>query len=234
MTPVNEIHYGCWSWVGHYYRRANADDHLPGSSTRCEQALPAAFRGGAERLAPAFVPAYGGGYVPTEEAQPEGVAQVHHAEGWTALAFWDRSIDRRGGCVSVFFLRGTFDFEDAAREARARFPTIFARYPFAIVDLEEYLAKRCSFCGRPNPLALVARRGVARLCVPCLAVAAKAAGQALVALASPEDAAAEEPRPAGISVDVLTDGAEDTRDERRVGADAAAPGSPREQAVRAR
>ncbi len=33
--------------------------------------------------------------------QPEGAALLHHKKGWTALAFWDRSADRRRNSNSV-------------------------------------------------------------------------------------------------------------------------------------
>lgn len=68
--------------------------------------------------------------------QPQGKALVHHRDGWTALAFWDRTCDSRGNSNSVFILEGTHDFDAALARARSIFPEIFARITFEIVPFE--------------------------------------------------------------------------------------------------
>src|SRR5690349_12595926 len=40
-----------------------------------------------------------------------GIARLHHTDGWTALALWDHSIDKRPGSNSVFVFRGTLTFD---------------------------------------------------------------------------------------------------------------------------
>ena len=65
---------------------------------------------------------------------PEGQALVHHKDGWTALSFWDRSVDKRGGCNSNFFFEGTFDFAQMIELAKANFPTVWSRYTFQIIE----------------------------------------------------------------------------------------------------
>jgi hypothetical protein len=65
---------------------------------------------------------------------PQGQALVHHKEGWTALSFWDRSVDSRGGCNSNFFANGTFDFDTMVMLAKHFFPTIWNRYMFEVVE----------------------------------------------------------------------------------------------------
>lgn len=67
----------------------------------------------------------------------EGNALLHHKEGWTALAFWDRSVDRRGACNSVFFFEGTHTFEEAVELARATFPGVWSRFTFEVIDVSE-------------------------------------------------------------------------------------------------
>jgi hypothetical protein len=71
------------------------------------------------------------GCVPTEE-QEQGRAVLHHRDGWTALAFWDRSVDERGGSNSVFVARGTFTADEMIAKAREAFPRIWARFGFEV------------------------------------------------------------------------------------------------------
>lgn len=60
------------------------------------------------------------------------LATVSRLEGWslTALAFWDYSVDDRGGCNSVVFAPSlTIEPADLLTEAQARFPEVFGRIP---------------------------------------------------------------------------------------------------------
>jgi hypothetical protein len=65
-----------------------------------------------------------------------GEALLHHRERagvtWTALAFWDRSVDDRYGSNSVFILRGALSFEEAVTLAREQFPEVWARFSFTV------------------------------------------------------------------------------------------------------
>ncbi len=69
---------------------------------------------------------------PEEGGQVQGEALVHHKDGWTALSFWDRSVDTRFGCNSNFFFRGTYDFAEAVALARTAFPQVWARFTFDV------------------------------------------------------------------------------------------------------
>lgn len=64
----------------------------------------------------------------------EGNALLHHKDGWTALAFWDRSVDKRGKSNSVFLAEGTFDFERMIDLAKEFFPEVMERIKFPIVE----------------------------------------------------------------------------------------------------
>lgn len=66
--------------------------------------------------------------------QTEGLAEVHHKDGYTALAFWDRTGDSRPGSNSVFLAEGTHDFAKMIEIAKRHFPTVFLRFKFKIVD----------------------------------------------------------------------------------------------------
>ena len=61
------------------------------------------------------------GYSRKASEEPEGVALLHHKDGWTALSFWDRSVDTRGACNSTYFAEGTFTFEQMVEMAKTRF-----------------------------------------------------------------------------------------------------------------
>lgn len=51
----------------------------------------------------------------------EGEALLHHKCGWTALSFWDSTIDTRPGCSSTYIAEGIFTFEEMVALAKARF-----------------------------------------------------------------------------------------------------------------
>lgn len=65
--------------------------------------------------------------------QPEGVAKLHHRDGWTALAFWDRSVDARQNSCSVFLFEGHMEWEAVIFRSRELFPAVWARFTFDVV-----------------------------------------------------------------------------------------------------
>lgn len=65
--------------------------------------------------------------------QNEGQALLHHKDGWTALSFWDRSVDRRGACNSNYFAEGYFTFDEMVEMARTRFAVRWNRMKFQVV-----------------------------------------------------------------------------------------------------
>jgi hypothetical protein len=110
------VYFGCVGRSGHYY----FDTKLRHVSER-ESATPwgTSIDGG-------LFPRY---HAPIEE----GEAHVFHKDGWTAVAFPDRSVDRRPGSWSVFCVPAVLDGPEALDVARAAFPAIFARYGFEVV-----------------------------------------------------------------------------------------------------
>lgn len=84
-----------------------------------------------DRLLPsAWVGRLDGGLCPRDEAQTEGRAALLRKDGWTAIAFWDRTADRRMNSNSVFLMRGELSFDEMVTAARGAFPSIWARFPF--------------------------------------------------------------------------------------------------------
>lgn len=60
-------------------------------------------------------------------AQVEGEAFIHYVEGWTVLAWWDRSEDRRGVSNAAFLAPGRHPFVSMMDLAREHFPREMAR-----------------------------------------------------------------------------------------------------------
>lgn len=59
--------------------------------------------------------------------EPPKELYLHQQGGWTALAFWDRSADARGGSNSVFFAKGTHSVQEMWDIARHQYPAIYKR-----------------------------------------------------------------------------------------------------------
>lgn len=81
---------------------------------------------------------------------PEGIALIHHKDGWTALSFWDRSVDTRGACNSTYIAEGDFTFDQMVTMAKAHNSCgRICRRPEAA---------RCCSAGNRCSLCLFARR----------------------------------------------------------------------------
>jgi hypothetical protein len=65
--------------------------------------------------------------------QVEGRAELHHKGGWTALSFWDRSVDGRSGCNSNFFVNRTMTFDEVVALSKERLPRVWSRFKFDVV-----------------------------------------------------------------------------------------------------
>jgi hypothetical protein len=62
----------------------------------------------------------------------EGEALLHHINGWTALCFWDRSVDKRGACNSNYFAEGEFSFDEMIHMAKTRFAYRWDKMKFQV------------------------------------------------------------------------------------------------------
>lgn len=69
---------------------------------------------------------------PQKINQAEGVVAHDQKDGWTAIAFWDRSVDSRFGSNSAFLIHAEVSAEEAWRLAKERFPQVCARFKFPI------------------------------------------------------------------------------------------------------
>lgn len=59
--------------------------------------------------------------------QPEGVPFHRIEDGWTVLAYWDRSGDPRHGSIAAFAFQASLGWIEAERCARELFPAVWAR-----------------------------------------------------------------------------------------------------------
>lgn len=62
----------------------------------------------------------------------QGEALLHHRDGWTALSFWDSSVDTRPGCSSTYIAKGIFTFEKMVELSKTRFAVRWNRMKFAV------------------------------------------------------------------------------------------------------
>lgn len=70
------------------------------------------------------------------DPQTQGRAFIHYVDGWTIVAWWDRSEDKRGGCNANFLAEGRFGFATMLDIARKVFPREMRRmeaaYPITL------------------------------------------------------------------------------------------------------
>jgi len=70
----------------------------------------------------------------------EGKCLLHLRNGWTAIAWWDRSgPDKRPGCCSAFVMRGEHAFSSMVAELYRSFPWAANRISFAMERVEQKL-----------------------------------------------------------------------------------------------
>ena len=114
--------FGCWSanHKGHYL-------HLPGhvfTGRECWNDLPREWQHQLD-----------GTLCPRDPEQIEGMAALHHLEGWTALAFWDRSADHRPNSNAVFLAFGEHDFQAMLALLAQQFPKVTERFNYSIIEV---------------------------------------------------------------------------------------------------
>jgi hypothetical protein len=66
----------------------------------------------------------------------QGQCYRHHKDGWTAIAFANRTDDSRGGSNSVFFFEADLAFQECVAAARDLFPQVMESLPFELVEIE--------------------------------------------------------------------------------------------------
>lgn len=106
--------------------------------------------GGRMRLDSSMSPwGYGDGTLAPRDAAGNVLAQGHAAliykDGFTALAFWDRSRDSRPGSNRWFFAHGKFSFDEMMEGIGRDWPEVLTAMPFKIVEAKDP-PPHCRFC----------------------------------------------------------------------------------------
>lgn len=122
------FYFGCVGEPGHHLR-APDDISMRGHRTALREF---------ERDNPWGIRKIDTGLCPVEEGQPQGRALLHYKAGWTAIAFWDRSVDFRKGSNSVFFAEGEHGFDEMLAIARQYFPQVMARFSYPITEVPSH------------------------------------------------------------------------------------------------
>lgn len=115
MTSSRMHYFGCVGEVGHYHF-VPGDGGRPVKAGYCD--------------AP-FFPECDGAFCP-KWTREQGIVKLTHHEGWTVLAFWDSSVDKRAGSHSTFMVKEKLDKDAMIARAKEAFPTIWARHCFEV------------------------------------------------------------------------------------------------------
>jgi hypothetical protein len=74
-----------------------------------------------------------------EPKKINGHIAVHHKDGWTAVAFWDRSGDIRPGSCTVFLTGADVSASQLLALARRQWPHVFERNGFPLNKASEII-----------------------------------------------------------------------------------------------
>lgn len=119
MTSVHLFYFGPIGEAGHYLWDARGKMLWP------------------ERIGPWSLGELDGSLQPKGVDQAEGLALLHYVDGWTALAFWDRTIDSRMGSNSVYVANGTLSFDEMVALAKERFKARWDQMRFEVRGSQE-------------------------------------------------------------------------------------------------
>ena len=130
MAQPRMLYFGQWDQAGHYLVNETGHDvygerrgNFPWSEGEIDG-----------NLQPWSDGSHGHHGYPRKAEAAQGVALIHHKNGWTALSFWDRSVDHRGACNSNYFAEGIFTFEEMVAMAKERFAFRWKKQMFQVVE----------------------------------------------------------------------------------------------------
>jgi hypothetical protein len=119
---MQDVYYfGAWGMAGHYLWTPDGRN-----AWDAERSIPWENIDGPLAGDPALA-THDRPYHWSTDRQPEGLARLHHLDGWTALAFWDRSCDTRFGSNSVLFARGEHTAAEMVALFERHFPRVWQR-----------------------------------------------------------------------------------------------------------
>lgn len=103
------IFFGCLNDKGHYfYESERGYGNLP---------IPEGFPWGYEV----------DGKLQPHPGWNQGHARLHHKDGWTALAWWDMTVDKRPASCSALLVNEIHTFEEMVQLLKTTYPSVFQR-----------------------------------------------------------------------------------------------------------
>lgn len=133
------FYFGCGGQTGHYLWAPGLRSATWHHSVHERMGYPLAAHPWGDHIDGDLCPPNRGGYNELDDnvSQPEGLGKIHHRDGWTAWAFWDRTKDSRGNSNSAFLAEGEHDFDAMKAMAQKHFPEIWKRIEHLDLRLEE-------------------------------------------------------------------------------------------------
>lgn len=110
-SMVNCFYFGCMGSRGH-------EVWTPGGHRIIREELPGPW---------GSIGDIDGCLCPQKNSQRQFEAKLHKKDGWTAIAFWDRTIDDRGNSNSAFFVESDLSFEQIVEIFCRKFPMVINR-----------------------------------------------------------------------------------------------------------
>jgi hypothetical protein len=121
MADPDVYYFGAWGAAGHYLWTPDG-----GMALEEQRRLPWKAIDGPLAGDPALADPGRPSHWSTDN-QPEGIVRVHHAAGWTAIAFWDRSCDTRHGSNSALIAAGEHSAREMVELFQRTFPAVWER-----------------------------------------------------------------------------------------------------------
>lgn len=129
---MRSFYFGCWREAGHHLWHQGSEGH-PYKDWRANNGLLGVSIHSRNPTKGEIPWGYSldGGLLKGRSLR-QGEAVVEQRDGWTALSFWDRSVDSRPGSSSTFVFDTLLTPEAALAAAREAFPPIFERFSFPV------------------------------------------------------------------------------------------------------
>lgn len=115
LGPTDVLYFGCLDQPGHFLHFRQIRDRELFDMTPWGTELDSKL------LVSAKVP-----------DNPNGVTALFQRDGWTAVAFWDRSVDSRPGSNSAFLVHALVTKEELLQMARKQWPGVWEQPGFPL------------------------------------------------------------------------------------------------------
>jgi hypothetical protein len=133
IETLEAYYFGCWDDSGHYWHTSNIKPYLP--SRKIDERVPEGLRRG--KIDSGFCPGVLRGEKYRNQPEEVGDARITHMDGWTVMAWWDRSIDHRPGSNSAIVAEGKWDLTCMMEIGNVQFSSIMKRQtsPIKLIEM---------------------------------------------------------------------------------------------------